>query len=168
MKKTYFYLLVLIAVVLAVMNTAIWQKEQILSEGETVYVKLAPVDPRSLMQGDYMRLRYAIDNQLPRNAEFDSNSNKVVITTNAKAIAEFVRLDDGSPLAAGEKRLKLGHSRFRVGIKPKSFFFQEGHAKVYENAEYGIFIFAKNNPDSYLLQGLADKNLQEISPPKSN
>ncbi len=163
MKKTYFYLLMLIAVVLAVMNMAIWQKEQILSEGETVYVKLAPVDPRSLMQGDYMRLRYAVDDELPRDREI--NSDKVVIRTNAKAIAEFVRLDDGSPLAAGEKRFKLDHSRFWAGIKPKSFFFQEGHAKVYENAEYGIFIFAKNNPDSYLLQGLADKDLQEIIPP---
>ncbi len=77
MKKTYFYLLVLIAVILAVMNTAIWQKEQILAEGETVYLKLAPVDPRSLMQGDYMRLRYAIDNQLPRDSNSSSNSNKV-------------------------------------------------------------------------------------------
>ncbi len=163
MKKNYFYLLVLIAVILAVMNTAIWQKEQMLAEGETVYLKLAPVDPRSLMQGDYMRLRYAIDNQLPRDRKI--NSDKVVIKTNAKAIAEFVRLDDGSPLAEGEKRFKLGQLRFWVGVKPNSFFFQEGHAKLYENAEYGIFIFAKNNPDSYLLQGLADKDLQEILPP---
>ncbi len=163
MKKTYFYLLVLIAVVLVVMNIAIWQKEQILAEGETVYVKLAPVDPRSLMQGDYMRLRYAIDNHLPSDRK--NNSNKVVIKTNAKAITEFVRLDNGSPLAEGEKRFKLDHSRFRAGIKPNSFFFQEGHAKLYEKAEYGIFTFAKNNPDSYLLSGLADKDLQAIVAP---
>ncbi len=156
MKKVHFYLLILIAAVLVVMNVAIWQKEQLLAKGEVVYVKLAPVDPRSLMQGDYMRLSY--DKEADRK-------DKVVITTNAKGIAEFVRLDDGSTLNDGEKRFKLEHSRFSPSIKPNSFFFQEGHGKIYEDAKYGIFVFAKGDPDGYLLVGLADENLREIVPP---
>ncbi|MFX7329222.1 GDYXXLXY domain-containing protein, partial [Acinetobacter baumannii] len=34
------------------------QKEMLLKEGQLVLLPLAPVDPRSLMQGDYMALRY--------------------------------------------------------------------------------------------------------------
>lgn len=163
MNKALPYFVVLIAVVLTVMNVAIWQKEQILNDGEVVYVKLAPADPRSLMQGDYMRLRYAIDNNIPRNSA-DKNTNKIVIKTNTQPIAEFVRLDDGTPLSDGEKRFKLSKKRFIRGIKPNTFFFQEGHAKLYETAEYGMFTFAKGKPDNYVLSGLADKNLQKIVP----
>ncbi|MEY4484068.1 MAG: hypothetical protein RL693_1520, partial [Verrucomicrobiota bacterium] len=41
-------------------NVLIFQKEQTLANGRQVFLKLAPVDPRSLMQGDYMSLRYEI------------------------------------------------------------------------------------------------------------
>ena len=46
---------------LAVFNVAIYRNERLLASGETLYLELAPVDPRSLMQGDYMRLRYAVE-----------------------------------------------------------------------------------------------------------
>ncbi|MDE8355606.1 GDYXXLXY domain-containing protein, partial [Klebsiella pneumoniae] len=42
---------------LAVVNLAIVSCERLLAEGEVVLLELAPVDPRSLMQGDYMSLR---------------------------------------------------------------------------------------------------------------
>ncbi|KIG15596.1 putative membrane protein [Enhygromyxa salina] len=40
------------------------QKERVLSTGQTVLLPLAPVDPRSLMQGDYMILRYELEDEL--------------------------------------------------------------------------------------------------------
>lgn len=54
-------LLVLLAVNLMVLN-----KESSLAQGRTVFLELAPVDPRSLMQGDYMVLRYALADQVPQ------------------------------------------------------------------------------------------------------
>ena len=39
-------------------NGTILQKQAVLDAGRPVLLRLAPVDPRSLMQGDYMRLRY--------------------------------------------------------------------------------------------------------------
>lgn len=167
MNKTHYYFIALVAVVVAVMNGAIWQKEQILDNGEVIYVKLAPLDPRSLMQGDYMQLRYDIDSNIAPNSA-DKNIDKIVVKTNTQHIAEFVRLDDGTPLSDGEKRFKLNKERFRRGIKPNTFFFQEGHAKHYETAEYGIFTFAKGKPDNYILSGLADKDLREIVPTPAN
>lgn len=51
-------ILVLIAV-----NVSIYQREQLLQHGRFVLLELAPVDPRSLMQGDYMALRFEVANQ---------------------------------------------------------------------------------------------------------
>ncbi|MBP6019655.1 MAG: GDYXXLXY domain-containing protein [Burkholderiaceae bacterium] len=52
---------------LVVVNNGIYQREQILSSGSTVVLELAPVDPRSLMQGDYMALRFDVASGLQRN-----------------------------------------------------------------------------------------------------
>ena len=43
---------------LVVVNHGIVKRERILAEGHPLLLELAPVDPRSLMQGDYMRLAY--------------------------------------------------------------------------------------------------------------
>ena len=47
-------------IILALVNWSIAEKEKHLAEGKVVYLKLAPVDPRSLMQGDYMALRFRL------------------------------------------------------------------------------------------------------------
>lgn len=44
---------------LAVANHGIVQRERILTDGRVLLLELAPVDPRSLMQGDYMALEFA-------------------------------------------------------------------------------------------------------------
>jgi uncharacterized membrane-anchored protein len=46
--------------VLVVANLGIWQKEDLVANGQPVFVALAPVDPRSLLQGDYMRLNFRV------------------------------------------------------------------------------------------------------------
>src|SRR2546425_2216521 len=50
------------AMVLALLNFSIVGKERQLESGKVVFLELAPVDPRSLMQGDYMALRFKIAN----------------------------------------------------------------------------------------------------------
>lgn len=49
---------------LAVVNNGIYQREQILSTGATVVLELAPVDPRSLIQGDYMTLGFDVADEV--------------------------------------------------------------------------------------------------------
>ncbi|MEM1503479.1 GDYXXLXY domain-containing protein [Domibacillus sp. 8LH] len=44
----------------AFLITTAWQKEQLLQKGEVAALELAPVDPRSLIQGDYVQLGYTI------------------------------------------------------------------------------------------------------------
>ena len=53
-----------LVLILVLINWQIWSKERHLAEGEVVFLELAPVDPRSLMQGDYMALRFALANRV--------------------------------------------------------------------------------------------------------
>ena len=50
--------------ILALANFSIYSRERLLTEGSVVLLHLAPVDPRSLMQGDYMALNFAVANSL--------------------------------------------------------------------------------------------------------
>ena len=142
--------------VLLILNYAIYEKEQIIENGETVLMELAPVDPRSLIQGDYMRLRYALERQAGIKATIpEIKSSYMVITTDAKGIANFVRFADDNPLAEGEKLLKYHLERGSVRIVPDSFFFQEGQADKYDNAKYGVFKF--DDKGNHILIGLQDQ-----------
>ncbi|MCI0507948.1 MAG: GDYXXLXY domain-containing protein, partial [Gammaproteobacteria bacterium] len=47
-----------LAVVLLLANYFIISKEQVLANGKVMLLDLAPRDPRSILQGDYMVLRY--------------------------------------------------------------------------------------------------------------
>jgi len=62
--------------ILTAINFKIYQTEHFLKDGKSVYLKLAPVDPRSLMQGDYMAFRYDIENSL-RDKEFKDKKRVV-------------------------------------------------------------------------------------------
>ncbi len=154
-------MIALSVLVLATMNYSIYEKEQIKQHGETLLLELAPVDPRSLIQGDYMRLRYAIDRNAPAK-ELASHQKRgyMVIRSDENKVAKFVRFHQEEDLAAGEKLLHFHKKYSRVQIVPDSFFFQEGHAKHYSNAKYGVFKFDASG--KHLLVGLADENRKTI------
>lgn len=55
--------LILLPVILlqfAILSYQVWSSETVLAEGTLVKLELEPVDPRSLLQGDYVRLGYSI------------------------------------------------------------------------------------------------------------
>ena len=149
-------------VVFSVLNYGIYQKEYIKDHGQTLLLELVPVDPRSLMQGDYMRLSYAIEGKVPKLPPH-KNRGEIVIREDEKNVGQFVRLYAGEILAQGEKLLHFQEKDDKadtVSILPNTFFFQERHAKYYQNAKYGVFKF--DNRGNYILVGLADKDMQEI------
>ena len=45
------------------------KNESVLNDGETVLLELRPVDPRSIMQGDYMALRFSLGDEVRRGEE---------------------------------------------------------------------------------------------------
>jgi uncharacterized membrane-anchored protein len=156
-------MIVLSMLVFSFLNYGIYEKENIKKNGTPLLLKLAPVDPRSLMQGDYMQLRYAIENN-PLLATLSAQQKRgyIVVRPDEQNIAQFVRFYNDEELAPGEKLLHYRQRFRRIHIVPDAFFFQEGHAKQYADAQYGIFKF--DDPKKYLLVGLADAHGTPISP----
>jgi uncharacterized membrane-anchored protein len=158
MKKIIFIVSSLL--VFAVFNVGIYQKEQIKTEGETVFLELAPVDPRSLMQGDYMQLRYKIERE--QNYQAKEKRGYLVIELDSNKVGKFKRFYQGETLAGNEKRLHYHNQYGNVRIVPDSFMFQEGQAKLYERAKYGVFKF--DDKGNHILVALANEQLQVIQP----
>ncbi len=148
------------------LNYDIWKKEQILRGGQTVYVELAPVDPRSLMQGDYMRLAFAIERSIKKETvKEQTKTGRLIIAPNEQGIAQFVSFENGQPLKPEEITIRYTKARrwnSSITIQPNSFFFQEGHRPLYEQAKYGVFKY--QGAHTYLLYALADKDLNLIKP----
>ena len=162
MNRTALTILVGILLVLGVVNGAIFRTENRIATGRTVYLELAPVDPRSLMQGDYMILNYAInrDKQLRQSLAGERSRGHLILQLDDRQVGSFSRIDDGAPLAENETRLRYRHRHWRVTTAPQSFFFQEGHAARYEEAKYGILRVSHDGVG--ILVGLADKDLATI------
>lgn len=158
MKKIIFITSTLF--VFAILNYGIYQKEQIKANGETVLLELAPVDPRSLMQGDYMHLRYAIGSN--EQYKIKDKRGYIVVGLDQNNVGTFKRFYDGEVLTADEKLLRYHNNYYgQIRIVPDSFMFQEGQAKLYEQAKYGVFKF--DNKGNHILIGLANQNLKLIS-----
>lgn len=121
---------------LAVPAYGIVQKERLLAGGDTVLLQLAPVDPRSLIQGDYMRLDYAITRTIEQDESWPRDGT-IVVTLDAKGVATFVRRADASPLQPGEHLLRYRKRDRRVRVATNAFYFEEGSASKYAGARYG-------------------------------
>jgi len=126
-----------LALALGVPNYAIVQKERQFASGTPMLVELAPVDPRSLIQGDYMRLDYAISRQL--RLEVDKpGGGRIVVMLDPDSVAHFVRVfQSGTPLGPGERLLQYRRRHGWIRIGSDAFFFQEGTSERYRGARYG-------------------------------
>ena len=151
-------------VILALFNSAIYEREQTIANGETLLLELAPVDPRSLMQGDYMQLRYTVEGAAASADILGDYQRRgyLVIRGNANDVAGFVRFHFGEPLNPSEKLVRFHNRANRIRIVPDSFFFQEGHADLYVGARYGVFRF--DDRGRHVLVGLADAGRVLIEP----
>lgn len=159
MKRDRVWLLISSLLVLLVLNGLIVQKERILRQGRTIFLQLAPRDPRSLMQGDYMALRYRIaDEASAREAGPGAPRDKLVVRPDAAGVASFVRWHDGSEPAEGELLLSCRFRRGRLLLGAESFFFEEGQSGLYQTARYGQLALAGDG--SSILIGLADEQLR--------
>lgn len=163
----------LLAVLLAA-NGGIWQKEDLIARGQPVFVALAPVDPRSLMQGDYMRLNF----RLP-GTELNANDDAAVETgytpstphlrqgrahlvamRDAAGVATLIGWDNGRPLAAGQFLIETTFKRGSPILVTDAWYFKEGEAERWSHARYGEF---RVMPDGRaLLVGMRGEKLEKL------
>ncbi|ATO19812.1 GDYXXLXY protein [Acinetobacter sp. LoGeW2-3] len=161
------------------------QHEWHLRNSQSIYVELAPVDPRSILQGDYMALNYELhfegDTEAKRVEESGSQNKK--ITALEKSIQDqahllsYVQLDDQRRViqtSLDKKHLKTGpETSARLVLKnpsnrlqnlypaANSFMFAEGLELCYRNAKYAE-IKVKENGQA-LLADLVDQNLKSLN-----
>ncbi|CAK7047975.1 MAG: hypothetical protein DELT_00910 [Desulfovibrio sp.] len=143
--------------------------ERLLATGDDLLLPLAPVDPRALLMGDYMDLDYTLNATIraavknsPRGRErrepsLTAYSGYAVVKVADSPVpraASFVRLDNGDPLGEGEYLLRFKVRGERVITASGAWYFQEGHARQYEEARYGRVKIAENGKT--LLVALCD------------
>jgi len=162
--------LLALLVALAVVNLSVFKKEQQLAHGKVVYLDLAPVDPRSLMQGDYMTLSFAIGREIRQalgrvDQDFSTartSSHYVIVTLDSQNRASFKALFNGQNLAPEELLLRYRVRHNIVHFATNAFFFQEGDAEYYEAARYGQF--RVNEHGEPLLVAVYSDDLKQLGP----
>lgn len=164
--------------VLTVANWGIWTHEAILRTGQRVVLALAPVDPRSLMQGDYMSLNFELVNHLRTAAQATQSANKdkdanrqkprqgfAILSIDDKGVASLAGVSQTYPsmiLADGKTvimRYKTGPFG-TVSLASHEYFFPEGQGSHFAQAKYGEFRVRKDG--KALLSGLLDENLNRL------
>jgi len=132
-------------------------------------LELRPVDPRSLMQGDYMTLHYEVCNHI---YGLEAELNKFcVVQLDDDRVAHFVSLTNDAAVALREDELLLRYSLEKNSwggkfytIGSDSYFFQEGTANKYATAKYGMLkVVTKGDMiGTCSLVGLCDENKKLI------
>ena len=165
--------LISLLIILSLVNWSIMGKEKHLVEGRIVYLNLVPVDPRSIMQGDYMALRFRLADEvykaLPKlknhkqwRHDVAASDGYVVASLNEQNIGTFKRLYDDQALSEKEILMRYRVRNGAVKFATNAYFFQEGHGKYYQPARYGQF--RVDNKGELLLVAMYDKDLKKLGP----
>ena len=123
---------------LTLINLQITTKQRIITEGTIILLELAPRDPRSLLQGDFMALRYAMADEVAKAAEVAGVSDGlIVVELDENAVARFSAIHSGQPLADDQHLLQFRKRGESVRLESDGFFFEEGTGSQYRDARYG-------------------------------
>lgn len=146
------------ALILLLVNIGIYQRHELKNNGRIIFLELAPKDPRSIMQGDYMALHFKIANDAFGFGRIKNGEDGYLIAElDTKNIAQFKRLDNHSALSSNEIKLRYRVRNEFVKFATNAYFFEEGKAANYETAKYGEF--RVSNEGEMLLTQLRDKDL---------
>ncbi len=157
------------ALALGVAQIQIHQYRTILAEGRTVVLQLAPVDPRSLMQGDYMALDYAVRRPVSgwlaghpavRGQLSAAGRGWLLLQPDAHGVWQLAAVTAVSPDAAvgrpaGQVALAFRWRADEADWGARSWFFPEGEGERYAQARYGVLRVAADG--TALLAGLLDE-----------
>ena len=154
-------ILVGLAVSLIAVAGLVIQKELLLRDGTSMFLPLAPVDPRSLIEGDYMRLRYKISEDVARDQTSIPPDGYLVVVTDQDGIASFRRVHGpATALAPDEKLLRYRFRDYRARLGAEAFYFEEGRAEFFAKAAFGELKVTPSGQS--LLVGLRDKDLNPL------
>lgn len=154
------------------------QHEWHLRDSQSIYVELAPADPRSILQGDYMALNYDLHfSALAAEKRLEQSEPKISIQDfeNQSRVLSYVQLDEkGRVVRSSFDRSALDQPRSAQlilknpqntfeGLYPatNSFMFAEGLEPCYRDAKFAELKLKENG--EALLADLVDQNLKSLN-----
>ena len=123
-------LLIAVAAQLVILVAMIAMRAIPLVTGQTVLVKVAPVDPRDLFRGDYVILSY----------DFSRVSHEEIDGLSDKERGSWKKLEGRTvyvPLVPDSNGVHMRAGKATV-VKPPAGLFLKGHMKRYGSMEFGI------------------------------
>lgn len=151
-------------IILTGVNYTIYSREQLLSNGQIVLLELAPVDPRSLMQGDYMALDFAINRTAFAVVSTEQSERlkdgHLVVWLDKNSVAHFKRFADNTPVSDDEVLLRYRIRDDQPKFATNAYFFQEGTSEQYVSARYGEFRVSDSG--DMILTKLRDAQFTEL------
>ncbi len=142
--------IIVVVLQVAVLAFMAGEREWVLRNGLTIYLRTAPVDPRDVMRGDYVRLSYEIS-RVPRwlcrgtlagtNApEMLPRDMKVYawLRTNEAGMADLTALSDRRPdggLFIGGRTEPFWGSQVSVRYGLEAYFMEQGAALGFERRQ---------------------------------
>lgn len=150
-----------VALIMVIMGWQVFAKEKTLKHGTLVLLRLAPKDPRSLMQGDFMRLRY--EEVRDMDTYNIPTRGYMIMRLDSGNIGKLVRVSEkADSIQPGEIPIKYFYNESFVSIGAESFFFEEGSATKFDSARYGGLRVAPDGTS--ILTGLYDENKKYLEP----
>ncbi len=146
-----------------VFNYLIIQKENTLSEGKLIFLKLNAYEGQSPVHGDYVSLDYELIDNWRRTNQEDSAPIRgfFLLALDDKNIATYAALQSTNTVdGPNQIAVKYYGRRWSVHIGAESFYVEEGKHSFYEKAAYGGLRVAADG--SVLLDGLYDENLVKL------
>jgi uncharacterized membrane-anchored protein len=148
-----------LVLVLGAVDWSIWGKERIKSSGAVVYLDLAPLDPRSIMQGDYMALRFQLAQEIERQVKSEGREGEARLADLAVDEKGIARLaPEGTP---GAIKFRYRIRKGAVWLGTNAFFFEEGSDERFASARYGEFRVDTGSGEAVLV-GLRGPRLEPL------
>lgn len=152
--------LFIVIISIGIFATLISRNESILARGQSIFVSLQPVDPRSILQGDYMALRYELNikGSIP-----EARRLKAYVKLNALGVVAETRFNIQNVSHTGDwSALLLKQVPHQNSLYPvaNSFLFAEGLADCYSKAKFAEFKVTKIG--DAILYRLTDEHLKSL------
>ena len=109
------YILVVLVLFLGGYALAAHRMETVRAEGKTILLALAPVDPRAPLMGDYMALRYVVNNDIRKALAAQKNAQK---NAQGNAQEHAAKADQKAATAREQKRNAEGLAVLRITNDP--------------------------------------------------
>ncbi len=139
--------------VLGSVNYSIYAKEQIKRNGEVMYLDLAPVDPRSLMQGTTW---HCASRSLQRSLASDGKGTPFRCNSIRAESPTCPNRDRPVPCPCATECATV-----TVWLGTNAYFFEEGSALRFAPARYGKFRVDPRSGEAVLV-ALCDAQLKEL------